>query len=91
MAPTRELAQQIEKEVKAFSRSSKGFKTAIVVGGANMGDQARARRLHAHPSLLQLQCLPLAAYGAYCRRRLRQQAPAAATEPATAAAAVRVG
>lgn len=39
MAPTRELAQQIEKEVKAFSRSSKGFKTAIVVGGAPMGDQ----------------------------------------------------
>ena len=44
MAPTRELAQQIEKEVKAFSRSARGggnrgFKTAIVVGGANMGDQ----------------------------------------------------
>jgi ATP-dependent RNA helicase DDX5/DBP2 len=39
MAPTRELAQQIEKEVKAFSRSSRGFKTAIVVGGASMGDQ----------------------------------------------------
>lgn len=39
MAPTRELAQQIEKEVKAFSRSSKNFKAAIVVGGANMGDQ----------------------------------------------------
>lgn len=39
MAPTRELAQQIEKEVKAFSRSSKGFKASIVVGGANMGDQ----------------------------------------------------
>ena len=43
MAPTRELAQQIEKEVKAFSRSLKGFKTAIVVGGANMGDQARRK------------------------------------------------
>ena len=39
MAPTRELAQQIEKEVKAFSRSARGFKTAIVVGGANMGEQ----------------------------------------------------
>lgn len=39
MAPTRELAQQIEKEVKAFSRSARGFKTAIVVGGAPMGDQ----------------------------------------------------
>ena len=39
MAPTRELAQQIEKEAKAFSRSSKGFKTTIVVGGTNMGEQ----------------------------------------------------
>jgi ATP-dependent RNA helicase DDX5/DBP2 len=32
MAPTRELAQQIEKEAKIFSRSSKGFKTTIVGG-----------------------------------------------------------
>ena len=39
MAPTRELAQQIEKEAKVFSRSSKGFKTTIVVGGTNMSDQ----------------------------------------------------
>ncbi len=39
MAPTRELAQQIEKEAKTFSRSSKGFKTAIVVGGTNMSEQ----------------------------------------------------
>eukprot|EP00899_Mesostigma_viride_P006064 jgi/Mesvir1/15459/Mv11439-RA.1 len=39
LAPTRELAQQIEKEVKAFSRSSKGFRTAIVVGGTNMSEQ----------------------------------------------------
>uniref|UniRef100_A0A7I4FAT6 RNA helicase n=1 Tax=Physcomitrium patens TaxID=3218 RepID=A0A7I4FAT6_PHYPA len=29
LAPTRELAQQIEKEVKAFSRSAEGFKTSI--------------------------------------------------------------
>ncbi|KAL0390343.1 UNVERIFIED_CONTAM: DEAD-box ATP-dependent RNA helicase 52 [Sesamum calycinum] len=35
LAPTRELAQQIEKEVKAFSRSLDSFKTAIVVGGTN--------------------------------------------------------
>lgn len=39
LAPTRELAQQIEKEVKAFSRSSKNVKTAIVVGGTNMSEQ----------------------------------------------------
>jgi|TARA_B110000977_G_scaffold196854_1_gene278098 ATP-dependent RNA helicase DDX5/DBP2 len=39
MAPTRELAQQIEKEAKVFSRSSKGFKTTIVVGGTNMSEQ----------------------------------------------------
>ena len=39
MAPTRELAQQIEKEAKIFSRSSKGFKTTIVVGGTNMSEQ----------------------------------------------------
>lgn len=39
LAPTRELAQQIEKEVKAFSRSLESFKTSIVVGGTNMGEQ----------------------------------------------------
>lgn len=39
LAPTRELAQQIEKEVKAFSRSLESFRTAIVVGGTNMGEQ----------------------------------------------------
>lgn len=39
MAPTRELAQQIEKEAKVFSRSIKGFKTTIVVGGTNMSEQ----------------------------------------------------
>ncbi|CAM6017881.1 unnamed protein product [Sphagnum balticum] len=39
LAPTRELAQQIEREVKAFSRSAEGFKTAIVVGGTNIYDQ----------------------------------------------------
>ncbi|XP_062100083.1 DEAD-box ATP-dependent RNA helicase 52A-like [Humulus lupulus] len=35
----RELAQQIEKEVKAFSKSLESFKTAIVVGGTNISDQ----------------------------------------------------
>ena len=39
MAPTRELAQQIEAEGKTFSRSSKGFRTAIIVGGTNMYEQ----------------------------------------------------
>ncbi|KAK4606883.1 hypothetical protein RGQ29_000925 [Quercus rubra] len=39
LAPTRELAQQIEKEVKAFSRSLESFKTAIVVGGTNIYEQ----------------------------------------------------
>ncbi|KAJ7959946.1 DEAD-box ATP-dependent RNA helicase [Quillaja saponaria] len=39
LAPTRELAQQIEKEVKAFSRSLESFKTAIIVGGTNIAEQ----------------------------------------------------
>ncbi|OIW20207.1 hypothetical protein TanjilG_06618 [Lupinus angustifolius] len=39
LAPTRELAQQIEKEVKAFSRSIESLKTAIVVGGSNIEKQ----------------------------------------------------
>ncbi|PON72851.1 ATP-dependent RNA helicase DBP [Parasponia andersonii] len=39
LAPTRELAQQIEKEVKAFSKSLESFKTAIVVGGTNIAEQ----------------------------------------------------
>jgi len=39
LAPTRELAQQIEKEVKAFSKSCKGVRASIVVGGTNMGEQ----------------------------------------------------
>ncbi|XP_021806842.1 DEAD-box ATP-dependent RNA helicase 20-like isoform X1 [Prunus avium] len=39
LAPTRELAQQIEKEVKAFSKSLESFRTAIVVGGTNIAEQ----------------------------------------------------
>eukprot|EP00252_Welwitschia_mirabilis_P024891 TRINITY_DN7583_c0_g1_i1.p1 TRINITY_DN7583_c0_g1~~TRINITY_DN7583_c0_g1_i1.p1 ORF type:complete len:589 (-),score=140.01 TRINITY_DN7583_c0_g1_i1:180-1946(-) len=39
LAPTRELAQQIEKEVKAFSRSIDTLRTAIVVGGTNIAEQ----------------------------------------------------
>lgn len=38
LAPTRELAQQIEKEVKAFSITSK-LKTTIVVGGVQISEQ----------------------------------------------------
>ncbi|CDP20487.1 unnamed protein product [Coffea canephora] len=45
LAPTRELAQQIEKEVKAFSKSLDSFRTAIVVGGTNIGDQRSELRL----------------------------------------------
>lgn len=41
MVPTRELAQQIEEEFKAFSRGS-GFLSACIVGGANINPQLRA-------------------------------------------------
>lgn len=40
LAPTRELAQQIEREVRDFTRtSSKQVRSTIVVGGTNMGEQ----------------------------------------------------
>jgi len=39
LAPTRELAQQIEKEIQAFSRSSRNVRSCIVVGGVNMSEQ----------------------------------------------------
>ncbi|XP_058075376.1 ATP-dependent RNA helicase DBP2-like isoform X2 [Magnolia sinica] len=48
LAPTRELAQQIEKEVKAFSRSLESFRTAIVVGGTNMSEQRSELRAGVH-------------------------------------------
>ncbi|GAX84739.1 hypothetical protein CEUSTIGMA_g12161.t1 [Chlamydomonas eustigma] len=38
LAPTRELAQQIEREVQAFGQSSR-LKTSIVVGGVPMNEQ----------------------------------------------------
>jgi len=44
LAPTRELAQQIETEAKTFTRSSRGFRTAIIVGGTNMSEQRSALR-----------------------------------------------
>jgi len=41
LAPTRELAQQIEKETKAFSQAidKKRFRTSVVVGGSSMSEQ----------------------------------------------------
>ncbi|XP_068669310.1 DEAD-box ATP-dependent RNA helicase 20-like [Aristolochia californica] len=48
LAPTRELAQQIEKEVKAFSRSLESFRTAIVVGGTNIAEQRSDLRAGVH-------------------------------------------
>lgn len=39
LAPTRELAQQIEREIKDFSRTSRDVRTAIVVGGTNISEQ----------------------------------------------------
>jgi ATP-dependent RNA helicase DDX5/DBP2 len=41
LMPTRELAQQIEKDVKAFNQFVEGFKIAIVVGGTNIYDQSQ--------------------------------------------------
>ena len=47
MAPTRELAQQIDDEFRKFSRSMKLF-SVLLVGGVNIGPQLRglARRPH---------------------------------------------
>ncbi|CAI9105811.1 OLC1v1004826C2 [Oldenlandia corymbosa var. corymbosa] len=45
LAPTRELAQQIEKEVKAFGKSLESLGTAIVVGGTNISDQKSELRM----------------------------------------------
>jgi len=39
LAPTRELAQQIEAEVRAFTRSSKGVSATVIVGGTHMDKQ----------------------------------------------------
>ncbi|KAL3328155.1 hypothetical protein AABB24_035676 [Solanum stoloniferum] len=48
LAPTRELAQQIEKEVTAFSMSLDSFKNAIVVGGTNISEQRSELRAGVH-------------------------------------------
>lgn len=43
LAPTRELAQQIEKECRAIGRKA-GFFGALLIGGSSMGEQLRDLR-----------------------------------------------
>lgn len=47
MAPTRELAQQIDVEFRAFSAGMKLYST-VVVGGTNMDRQIRELKRHPH-------------------------------------------
>ncbi len=42
LSPTRELAIQIAKDLKAFAKKMKGLKTVAVYGGANISTQIRA-------------------------------------------------
>ncbi len=42
LSPTRELAIQIAKDMKAFAKKVKGVKTVAVYGGAHIGSQIRA-------------------------------------------------
>jgi len=49
IAPTRELAEQIEAECRAFARGS-GLYGAVLIGGTSMSRQFR--ELHANPSLI---------------------------------------
>ncbi|MDO4640102.1 MAG: DEAD/DEAH box helicase [Neisseria sp.] len=42
LAPTRELAAQVEKNAQAYARNMKWFRTVTVVGGASFGQQIRA-------------------------------------------------
>lgn len=49
MAPTRELAAQIEEEFRAFARGS-GLFGALVIGGTSMGKQLR--ELRANPNVV---------------------------------------
>lgn len=42
LSPTRELAIQIAKDMKAFAKKVKGVKTVAVYGGANISSQIRA-------------------------------------------------
>ena len=43
VAPVRELANQIDEELREFARGS-GFSSALLIGGANMGNQIRELR-----------------------------------------------
>lgn len=47
MAPTRELAQQIDEEFRRFARGMKLF-SCVVVGGTNIDRQIRELRRHPH-------------------------------------------
>ncbi|KAF6140706.1 hypothetical protein GIB67_035133, partial [Kingdonia uniflora] len=59
LAPTRELEQQIDKEAKAFSRSLESFRTAIVVGGINITEQAMRNLPTKHQTLLFSATMPV--------------------------------
>ncbi len=43
VAPVRELAHQIDEELRAFAKGS-GFSSVVLIGGANMGNQIRELR-----------------------------------------------
>src|SRR6185436_19934608 len=45
IAPTRELAKQIEDELKSLAKGSRLFGT-LLIGGTSMGNQLRDLRLH---------------------------------------------
>ncbi|HWD39735.1 MAG TPA: DEAD/DEAH box helicase [Fimbriimonas sp.] len=49
LAPTRELALQIEEEARKFTHSL-GYRTAVLIGGASMINQVRA--IKSHPNLI---------------------------------------
>ena len=48
LSPTRELAIQIGKNVEEFAKHVKGFRVAVVYGGASMDDQIRKLKKGAH-------------------------------------------
>jgi ATP-dependent RNA helicase DeaD len=48
LAPTRELCQQVSREIADYGRNLKGLKTTTVYGGAAFGPQIRDLRAGAH-------------------------------------------
>ncbi|WP_111708465.1 DEAD/DEAH box helicase [Lutibacter citreus] len=48
LSPTRELALQIGKNIEEFAKYIKGFRVAVVYGGANIDEQIRKLRKGAH-------------------------------------------